>query len=67
MTPDRFLGDAARKLAEPDHADTLRGLRLFVDMWGLDAYTPPPEIEARVRECIKGMVVAADMQRRERS
>lgn len=65
LTAEKFLGDGARNLAKPESAETLRGLEVFMDMWGLEAYTPPEETEMRVREVVKAMVYAARMVQRE--
>lgn len=59
LTADKFLGDGARKLTAPENGELLRCLSLFVDMWGLDAYTPPDDVEACVRQIVKAMVAAA--------
>lgn len=64
MNPEKFLGDACAKLAQPEHAELLEGLAFFVDMWGLDAYTPPEQVEMRVREIVKGFVTGAQINQR---
>ena len=64
-SPEEFLAEAARKLAEPEHADLRRELAVFIDYWGLDAYQPPEHVEMRVREIVKGFVTAAQIIVRE--
>ena len=59
--PEKFLVDAARKLAEPEHAGLRKDLSIFIDYWGLDAYEPPERVEMRVREIVKGFVTAAQL------
>ena len=66
-TAEQFLSEAARKLAEPEHEQTRHELALFVDYWGLEAYTLPDHVEARVREIIKGFVTAAQIIAAEQS
>ena len=60
-TADQFLSEAAHKLAEPEHEETRRELAIFIDYWGLDAYSPPDHVESRVREIVKGFVTAAQI------
>ena len=60
----QFLADAANKLAQPEHAELRRELGVFIDFWGLDAYTPPEHVEDRVREIVKGFLYAAQIAAR---
>lgn len=60
-TVEQFLSEAAHKLAEPEREDIRRELAIFIDYWGLDAYTPPERVEAFVREIVKGFVTAAQI------
>lgn len=46
--------EAVRKLrAEPEIG---RRLAVFVDYWGLDAYTPPPDVERNVRDIVSAFL-----------
>ena len=60
----KFLTDAANKLAQPEHEELRRELGVFIDFWGLDAYTPPEHVEMRVREIVKGFLYAAQIAAR---
>lgn len=66
-TPEQFLAEAAHKLASPEHDELRRELSVFIDYWGLDAYTTPNHVEARVREIVKGFVTAAQLYAAARS
>lgn len=35
LTPDKFLGDGARKLGQPELSEIRKGLRVFLEMWGI--------------------------------
>ena len=51
------LETAARCLAaSPEHC---RALGVFVDHWGLDCYSPPPEAEQTVRNAVAGLLACA--------
>lgn len=51
------LETAARRLAAaPEHC---RQLQVFVDYWGLDSYSPPPEVDETVRNAIAGLLACA--------
>jgi hypothetical protein len=45
-----------RLAAQPEHQ---RMLCVFVDHWGLEFYTPPPEVEESVRNIVAGMLACA--------
>lgn len=46
----KAIRDAAERLREDQ--DMRRKLLTFVDYWGLDAYTPPDDVEANVRDLV---------------
>lgn len=54
---------AVRRLSEaPEfHGDLMR----FVDYWGLEFYTPPPEVEETVRNIVAGLLACARAYREE--
>ena len=66
-TAEQFLSEAANKLADPEHDELRRELAIFIDYWGIDAYSPPDHVEARVREIVKGFVTAAQVIAAEQS
>ena len=48
---------AVQRLA--DDQEHQRKLRVFVDFWGLENYTPPDDVEASVRNIILGVLACA--------
>ena len=58
MSALQHIAKAADKLSQ--NPEWRASLGVFVDMWGLDAYTPPELTERLVREIVIAFLIAAD-------